>query len=271
MIITSSANTRIKQIRKLRERKERLQSGLFLVEGLRIVAEAIQTGAPVVELVIAPELLVSEFGRDLAASQQAVGIPVLEVTSSVFASLSAKEGPQGIAAVIQQRWTSLDTIRPDSDADWVAIDAVQDPGNLGTILRTNDAVGGRGIVLLDHSTDPYDPGTVRASMGAVFSQRLIRTDLNAFTAWKRQTAIPLIGAAGSAAQDYHDYRYPAPCILLMGSERQGLTEKHLAICNAVVRIPMVGRSDSLNLAVAAAVILYEKFNQRRTLPQRVNP
>jgi len=271
MIISSSANTRIKQIRKLRERKERQQSGLFLVEGLRIVAEAIQTGAPVVELVIAPDLLVSEFGRNLAASQQAAGTPVHEVTSSVFESLSTKEGPQGIAAVVQQQWASLDTIRPDSDADWIAIDAVQDPGNLGTILRTNDAVGGLGVVLLDHSTDPYDPGTVRASMGAVFSQRLIRTDLTTFTAWKKRTAIPIAGAAGSAAQDYHDYRYPTPCLLLMGSERLGLSEKHLAICDAVVSIPMVGRSDSLNLAVAAAVILYEKFNQRRTRPQRVCP
>ena len=270
MVITSSANPRIKQIRKLHERKERQSTGLYYVEGLRIVAEAFQTGAPVVEMVIAPDLLVSEFGRDLAASQQDAGTPVLEVTGSVFASLSSKEGPQGIAAVVQQTWTSLDTIKPNSDADWVAVDAVQDPGNLGTILRTNDAVGGRGIILLDHSTDPYHPGTVRASMGAVFTQRLIRTDLSTFIAWKKHTPIFLIGASGSAAADYHDYRYPAPCILLMGSERLGLTEEHLGVCDAVVSIPMVGRSDSLNLAVATGIILYEKFNQRRTQPKQAH-
>jgi RNA methyltransferase, TrmH family len=140
---------------------------------------------------------------------------------------------------------------------------VADPGNLGTILRTNDAVGGRGVVLLDHSTDPYDPTAARASIGALFSQRLVKAGLDEFAEWKHRQSVPLVGTSGAAQADYQDYRYPQALVVLMGSEREGLDEKHLRLCDQVVRIPMVGRSDSLNLAVATAVVLYEVFNQKR--------
>jgi TrmH family RNA methyltransferase len=265
-----ASNSQIKQIRKLRERKERRQTNLFYVEGLRIVGEAIQTGARIEFIVTSPELLISSFGHQLLQSAKAQSIPILEVDAVTFASFSQKDGPQGLGAVVYQDWNRLDRVAavnagiPLSKDLWIALDAVQDPGNLGTILRTSDAVGGSGIILLDYSTDPYDPTAVRASMGAIFSQKLIKADLSSFADWKKTSQVPVVGTSGKAELDYHVALYPETCILLMGSERQGLTENHLRLCDMIVKIPMIGRSDSLNLAVATAVILYEIYNQRRS-------
>ncbi len=259
--ITSLSNPRIKSIRKLKDRKEREQAGFFWIEGLHIVAEAAQTGADLETLVIAPDLLTSAFGRDLARDQKARGVEVLEVSDEVFQSLSQKEGPQGMAGLVRQHWETLENLR--LDRDWVALDSIADPGNLGTILRTHDSVGGSGLILLDHSTDPYDPSCVRASMGAIFSQRLVKASFSEFAAWKKSLGYHLIGTSDKAAQDYAEVSYPQPLILLMGSERQGLSGDALGICDEVVAIPMSGRSDSLNLAVATGVVLYQIYNQRR--------
>jgi RNA methyltransferase, TrmH family len=267
-VITSQVNERIKSIRKLQERKAREESGLFFLEGLRVVGEAIDQGAELDTLVVAPDLLKSPFGLDLVAHQRAQGTAILEVSSDVFKRLSLKEGPQGIAAVARERWLDLEdiTFPPHAgvaNGTWVALDCVADPGNLGTILRTHDAVGGQGVILLDQSTDPYDPSAARASMGALFTQALVKTSFARFREWKLRTGTAVVGTSGTAQVDYTQYRYPAQVVVLMGSERQGLQEQHLALCDAVVSIPMVGASDSLNLAAATAVVLYEIFNQRR--------
>jgi TrmH family RNA methyltransferase len=262
-MITSTANSQVKEIRKLRERKVRQANGLYYVEGLRIVGEAVQQGENIETLVIAPDLLVSDFGQKLVESHRTKGGQVLEVSQQVFQSFSLKEGPQGIAAILHQTWTSLADIVLERDDCWVVLDSVADPGNLGTILRTSDSTGCRGIILLDQSTDPYDPSCIRASMGALFSQKLIKTDFETFAEWKRSTGIVVVGTSDKAQQDYHTFKYPGNLAVLMGSERQGLQQKHLDLCDAVVRIPMVGISDSLNLAVATAVVLYEVFNQKQ--------
>jgi len=262
-MITSPANERIKQIRRLQERKERTESGLFYLEGLRIVGEAVEAGAQLETLVTAPELLRSEFGQKLAAEQARRGVAVLEVSAEVFQRLAQKDGPQGIAAVVRQNWTSLEEIQIRPGQPWVALDSIADPGNLGTILRTNDAAGGEGVILLDQSTDPYDPSAVRASMGALFDQKIVRATFDEFSAWKRRGDWMLVGTSGAAGQDYHACRYPDRLVVLMGSERQGLLPQHLELCDTVVSIPMLGKSDSLNLAVATAVVLYELVNQRR--------
>lgn len=265
-MITSAANEKIKAIVKLRQHKERQKSGLFYIEGIRIVVEAVQQAADIEMLVTAPGLLTSPVAQPVVEQQRARGVTVLETSNEVFERLALKENPQGLAAVVRQRWTQLEEISPQPGADWVALDAVQDPGNLGTILRTSDAVGAAGVILLDQSTDPYDPTALRASMGAIFTQRIVKTSLAAFAAWKKASGLPLIGTSGASQQDYHQSRYPNPMVLLMGSERQGLLPPHLQLCDQVVRIPMQGRSDSLNLAVATAVMLYEIYNQRRDRP-----
>ncbi len=268
-IITSAANPKIKQIRALRQRKEREQCGLFLIEGIRIVGEAVQLHAQIETLIVADDLLASPFARELVAQQQAHGVATLPVSAEVFRTLSQKDGPQGIAAVVRQHWEPLSAVQHTGELCWVALDAVQDPGNLGTILRTSDAVGSAGIILIGDSTDPYDPAAVRASMGAIFAQRLVRVSLAEFAAWRAQQAqlgaagYRIVGAAGHATSEYQAVRYRAPLVLWMGSERQGLSLEQQALCDQLVRIPMVGRSDSLNVAVATAVILYEIFNQAR--------
>ena len=262
-LITSSANPRIKAIRKLRDRKERQETGLFYIEGLRPVAEAVQLHADIEYLVAAPDLLVSPFAQNLLAEQRLKDQPIIEVSAEVFSGFALKEGPQGIGAVIHQHWQTLDQANAAPGMLWIALDAVADPGNLGTILRTGDAIGAAGVILLDHATDPYDPTAVRASMGALFSQQIVKASFEEFVSWKTKQNIPVTGASGAASLDYHAFAYPDPGVLLMGSERQGLLPQHLRICDQLVSIPMVGRSDSLNLAVATAVILYEIFNQRR--------
>ncbi len=263
MIITSQSNPKIKHIRALRHRKEREQSDLAFIEGIRIVAEAAVLPDTVETLVVAPDLLTSSFAQELVAAQQAKGVPILEVTPEVFAGLSLKEGPQGIGAVIRQRWETLENVRLSHEFGWVALDAAQDPGNLGTILRTCDAIGCSGLILTGQSTDPYDPTALRASMGAIFSQRLIRASFEEFVAWKRQHRYVVVGTSGASSTDYQSATYRFPVILLMGSERLGLSPEQQAVCDIVVSLPMVGHTDSLNLAVATGVMLYELFGQYR--------
>lgn len=263
MVITRAGNLSVKRVRALRQRRERDRTGLGLAEGIRLVAEAVQVGAAIESLVVAPDLLRSAFARRLVEAERRKGLPVLEVSAAVFESLSLKEGPQGLAAVVRQRWESLDGVRLAGDLCWLALDAVQDPGNLGTILRTGDAVGASGAILIGDSADPYDPAALRASMGAVFSQRLVRATFDEFAAWKQQWGYRLVGTSGAATVDYRDASYRPPLVLLMGSEREGLSPDQQALCDFVVKIPMVGRSDSLNLAVATGIVLYEIFYQAR--------
>jgi TrmH family RNA methyltransferase len=259
MIISSISNPRIKYIRSLEHRQEREQTGQFFIEGIRIVGEAVQMEAGVETMVYAPDLLRSQFALDLVQTQQERGVLCLEVTPEVFKSLSAKDGPQGIAAVVRQRWERLEGVRLADELCWVALDEAQDPGNIGTILRTGDAVGSAGLILLGNSADPYDPVALRASMGAVLSQRLVKASFAEFVYWKQDYTV--IGTSGASATSCRNVMYPRPVVLLMGSERQGLSQQQQAVCDLVVSIPMVGRSDSLNLAVATGVILYELFHQ----------
>lgn len=262
-MITSSANPLVKHIRKLRERKEREVSGLFYVEGLRIVAELAEKAGQIETLLVCPELLSGGFGRELLSKLIAGGVPVVNFSPAVFESFSLKDGPQGMAALAHQKWTPLEQVNPQVGECWVVLEAVADPGNLGTILRTLDAVGGQGVILLEQSTDPYDPTAIRASMGAVFAQHLVKTTLAQFSDWARAANWHIVGTSDAAVVDYHHTQYPGPFILMMGSERHGLSSQAMELCDQMVSIPMLGRGDSLNLAVATAVVLYEWLNKKR--------
>jgi len=214
-------------------------------------------------LVVAPDSLRSEQGWLWVNQARQKGLEILEVSAEVFERLSTKDGPQGLAAVVGQQWEDLRRVQPQSGRPWVALESVADPGNLGTILRTSDGAGGAGVILLDNSTDPYDPSAVRASMGALFSQKIVRATSQEFADWKLSTHCALVGTSDAAREDYHGFAYPDPLVVLMGSERQGLSEDLLRLCDVVVSIPMLGKSDSLNLAVATALVLYESLNHRR--------
>lgn len=263
-VITSSSNPRLKEIRKLRERKYRMESGLAWVEGLRACGDAFTRPESIDLVVICPECLHSTYADELLKKAHAQGLEVLDVSREAFATLSGKENPQGMGVIIRQTFAPLDMIALSGDDLWVALDRVADPGNLGTILRTLDACGGKGLFLLDQCTDPYDPTAIRASTGAVFHLNLVKTDTDSFSRWKNSTGVTLIGAvAVPGAEDYHSKHYSSPLVLILGSEREGLTPTLTALCDGRVSIPMVGHVDSLNLAEATAVMLYEVFNQRR--------
>ena len=261
--ISSLTNAKVKQIRRLRSRHERERTGTFYVEGIRIVAQAVQSGAPIEMGVISAELLSSEYGWDLVASLRVAGVPIVELSPAAFASISFKENLQGIGAVVRPRLESLEDIRPALSEVWVALDAVGNPGNLGAILRTCDAVGFAGVIMLGDTTDPYHPAALRASMGAIFAQRLVRATFADFVRWKCEGGYTVAGASVTAAHEYRQVAYPSPLVLLMGSERRGLSVEQQAACDVLVRIPMVGTADSLNLAVATSVVLYEIFHQQR--------
>jgi RNA methyltransferase, TrmH family len=265
MIITSFSNPKVKAIRKLEGKKYRESSGAFFIEGLRTVGEAVQTGAPIQSLVIAPDLLISEFGQSLLTHPAVNDVDRMEVSAEIYEKIAHKEGPQGIGAVVQQNWLALTQLSTHPTDLWIVLDRVADPGNLGSIMRTADAVGCRGVILLGPSTDPHDPTAVKASMGSIFSLALVKSDWGAFRSWQVENKLTLVGTSDHAATDYQAVAFQRPLALLMGSERHGLPGEMIDACDALVSIPMAGRADSLNLSVAAAVVLYEIFNQSRKL------
>ena len=263
--ITSAANAQVKAIRALRDRKERERTGLFYVEGIRAVAAALDAGFAAHALVVAPELLESDFARETVGAAQRRGVPLLEVSPAVFQSLSGRDGPQGLALAARQRWVELASLEPAADSVWVALMQPQDPGNLGSILRSCDAAGAAGLILLGPSADPYDPSALRASTGAAFTVPVARASWSDFVAWLQRQGVHLVGATGSVGDAPTSYRaatYPPPLALLMGSEREGLSPTQRAACDQLVHIPMRGTVDSLNLAVATSLVLYEIAESR---------
>lgn len=262
LIIAGRKNPGLKQIRALPKRPERKRTGLAPVEGLRLVTEALAFPGLVRQLVVAPELLKSLHGWGLVQDQKARGAPVLSLGTEAFERISRRSGPQGIAAVIAQRWNHLNQVTLSPGDCWIALAAMQDPGNLGTILRSCGATGCRGVFLLDRTTDPYDPTALRASMGAIFSQRLVRTSFQIFAEWIHLHRYPVIGTSDAAALSYRNVEYSSPVVLLLGSERLGLSPEQQALCERVVYIPMNGCCASLTVAIATAVVLYEILDQR---------
>jgi len=231
---------------------------MFLVEGIRQVGEAVQAKADLREIFYAPELLDSEFANQLIKNLSSAGVPCYPTTAEVFSSLAGKENPQGILAVARQNEHRLADLNPRNFPWGVAIVSPQDPGNLGAILRTVDAFGASGMLLLDSSVDIYHPSGIRASMGTIFWHPVVFANFADFNEWATNHAYHILGASAHAELEFRDvHEIPLPRILLLGSEREGLSEEHKAICEWVACLPMKGRATSLNLAVAAGIMLYE--------------
>lgn len=254
--IRSTSNKIIKLVRKLNTRKERESTGLFYIEGIRHVVEAIQVGGDLEFILHSPELLTSDIGRQSIEKAEKMGISVKEVTEEVFRSFALKDNPSGVAAVAKQNWLRLDEITYMKGL-WTALVDIQDPGNLGSVLRTSEGAGGKGVILIDNVTDPYHPTAVRASMGAIFTQVIYSASTKELTRWKSKTNYHVVGAFTENAVNYRQYNYPEDIILMMGSEQKGLNKTHEQICNGSIVIPMKGKIDSLNLAAAASIILFE--------------
>jgi len=268
LLITSFQNPRVKYLRSLRLRKYRQRENRFLVEGIRIVEEALERDAPVETLVHAPDLLVSE--RAQALVERVEPGRRLALSDDVFASLSDRDQPQGIAAVIRIEEPSLADLPLAEDLLVVVAHQLRDPGNLGSIIRTADSAGATGIVVVEPSVDLYDPQTVRATMGSLFALPIVRLEDDGLLApWYSRiqaSGLPLLVVATSAhgPQLYFEVDYRRPLVLLLGSERRGLPEPVRQQADAVVRLPMSGTSTSLNVSAAAAALIYEVVRQRAT-------
>jgi TrmH family RNA methyltransferase len=262
--LISRNNPKIKQIHHLlNQRKQRAVSGLFVVEGIRHVGEACEAHATVEYICYAPEALTSDFALQLVQEQSELGIPCYAVDKATFSGLASKDNPQGIIAVVHQPRIKLDSLTGENFKWGVALVTPQDPGNIGSILRTIDAVGASGLLLLDDPAnnqfcaDPYHPSSVRASMGAIFWYPIVSTTFTNFAAWAQDRGYHVYGTSAHAAEDYRNVKqYKTPLILLMGSEREGLTPEQSAACEMMLQIPMRGRVTSLNLATATGVMLY---------------
>lgn len=262
--ITGFSNPLIKQVRGLRDKKNRKREGLFLAEGLRILAEAEEAGFLPEMLFYARDSANHPIVRRLIAATEAAGGDVIETIPDILHKLSGKENPQTVIGVYPERLTALETLDRSSADIWIVAQALRDPGNLGTILRTGDAVGAGGLILIDDCVDPFSVEAVRASMGALFTQKIATARWDAFLAWLRAGPGQLIGTSLNTDQDYQQPEYAAPSFLLVGNEAQGLPAAYETECDLLVKIPMLGKADSLNAAVATAVMAYEILNQRRT-------
>lgn len=257
-IITSRSNPKIQAARALQQRKQRVASGDFLAEGIHLVGAAVESEAQVRMLIYAPDLLKSQYALDLIARVGTEGVPCYATTDEVFSTLTSKEHPQGILAVVHRSKDQLLHLHPHNFPWGVACVSPQDPGNVGTILRTMDAVGASGLILLDGGTDPYHPTAVRASMGSIFRHPVVSASFTEFAEWVKEKGYQVVGTSAHSELDYQEVQaFTRPLILLLGDERQGLTPEQVAICQLVVRLPMHGKVTSLNLAVAAGVLLYD--------------
>lgn len=262
-MITSAANESIKAIRKLRDRKYRDETSTAYIEGIRIVLEAVKQQVEIERIILAESFTDLDRHREIVESFLSKGIVVTKVTNDVFRSISLKERPQGISAVVHQQWKPIHTITNTLKGVWVCLWEVADPGNLGTILRTMDAVNATGIILAGNCTDPYDPAAIRAAMGATFTKTLVKSSLNDLIGLIKGSKIFTVGTSDSAEKHYRDVRYCENMVLTMGSERQGMPQELQEACSTMVKLPMLGSCDSLNLAVTTGVILYEILEQNR--------
>jgi TrmH family RNA methyltransferase len=257
-VVSSTSNPIGKQARLLRQRKGREASGLFLVEGIHHVGEAVEAGWGIETLLFAPELLTSDYARKLVGAQERKGVRCQALTPDLFANLAEKDNPQGLLAIVRQRRMTLEQLTPSHAFLGVAVVSPQDPGNVGTILRTIDAAGADGLFVLDGGVELYHPSVIRASMGALFWKPMVEASFSAFVDWAKKNSVGLVGSSAHAQIDYRMIkRGKAPLILVLGSEQKGLTEEQTAACDTVVSLPMRGRASSLNLAVAAGVLLYK--------------
>ncbi|MFZ5670487.1 MAG: TrmH family RNA methyltransferase [Pseudomonadota bacterium] len=255
-VVTSHGNPTVKAVKALHMRKAREESGRFLAEGLKIVTEAIDLGH-------APKILLH--GRDAAdhpllkraaAVAEAAGGEVIEVNREILEKIARRDNPQAVLAVFEQRFAPLEALTPASAKVWVALHQVRDPGNLGTIIRTADAAGCGGVILVGDCCDPFSVEAVRATMGSIFAVPIARATEVEFIAWRERWPGSVVGTLLTASVDHRAADYRRPTLILMGNEQAGLPPEMAALCDVNVKIPMRGRADSLNLAVATGIMIY---------------
>ncbi len=269
--VTSASNPIIKQIRGLALKKNRDQEGLFMAEGLKLVTDALEAGWQIDTLIHARQVNEQPHLQAVAVNARSKGANILIVSDKILASISRRDNPQMVIGVFRQRWHTLEEIAQNLKAGGdvlLALDRVRDPGNLGTIIRTADSAGIRGIVLIGETTDPFSMEATRATMGSIFQVPLARIDEKAFIRWSAGFKGRVAGTHLKGAVDYRSIDWQEkPAVIVMGNEQQGLTEELAKACSDVVIIPMTGLADSLNLAIATGIMLFEVRREDLVLRQ----
>ncbi|MEC7288612.1 MAG: RNA methyltransferase [Pseudomonadota bacterium] len=260
--ITSASNPLIKQLRGLERKKNRNETGLFLAEGARLIEQAMSQGWQIETLIVSNSGVERDYVRKLCADARKQAARVVQVPDRLAGSIARKDNPQAVIAAIRQRELALSELDRDHPGLWIGLFECRDPGNLGTILRTADCAGAAGVILIDQCCDPYSVEAVRASMGSLFDVRLARAEFREFNAWRKHAGLDMVAASVNGDTRHDGVDFSRPSLILMGNEQAGLPPQIEAECDTLCLIPMRGGADSLNLAQATAIMLYEGWRQR---------
>ena len=255
-VITSLTNDTVKAVRALHMRKERDQTGTFLAEGLKFIGEALDQGRAPRMLLVGEDARPHPLLNRAKAETRKAGGDIVVVTHAILEKISRRDNPQTVLGVFDQAYAPLESLIPTSAPCWVALEQVRDPGNLGAIIRTADAAGCGGVILIGDCVDPYSVEAVRATMGSVFAVSITKTTAEAFVAWRRSWPGSVVGTRLDATVSHRSAVMQKPVLVLMGNEQAGLTNQLAAVCDVNVKIPMRGRADSLNLSVATGIMIY---------------
>lgn len=261
-MITSTSNPLVKHIRKLKQKKVRQQTGEGFVDGLRGALTAAEHAPHLLKkIVIAPDLLTGSEAEN-RLTEVVTQDQIVPVSAAVYRSLSERENPAGMGAIVQSPLVPLNSLTPQTNtATYVILDRIGDPGNLGTIIRTADAAGMSGVIMVGAGVDVLHPSTLRASLGTAFTVPIARSTVADFAAWQRAQNIFLLGTSANAKTQYNRFKGSGPTALLLGNEREGLNQELTAMANQMVTIPMQGQASSLNLAVAAGIMMFTLRSQ----------
>jgi RNA methyltransferase, TrmH family len=262
-VVSSRRDPRFLNLRSLQTPQGRSRTKHFIIEGIRHLARAVEHCAQIESVFLDPSVLSNPFGQKLARRLRHQGVPAIRLSRELYRDLTLATEPQGIGAVLRQRWFQLEQLRATRNSLWLAIESIESPGNLGTIIRTAEAAGVDGVLMLNPNCDPHDPATIRATMGSLFSQKLVRCSVPEFKCWTKSNGVSVVASSPSGLMGFKALAYRFPAALIVGSEKHGLSDQLLEIANFVVRIPMHGGCDSLNAAVATGVLLFEMTGQRK--------
>lgn len=257
--ITSTANDTVKLLKSLDRKRERVETGLFLAEGARHAEEALANGWTPTHAFAAQSALERPQTRDLLLRMKSAGARVLTATEKVLVTLSRKDNPQTVISAFRQRTTTLADLPATGARRFLALYEIRDPGNLGTVIRTADAAGCDGVILIGQTCDPFSVEAVRASMGSLFAIPIANAGFEAFKQWATTNTVRIVAASMRGAHAHDKAEFGERSVVLMGNEQSGLPPDVEDQCDELVRIPMMGKADSLNLAIAAGVMTYEAW------------
>ena len=264
-VIQSRQNPRVQGLARLRDRAERDARRLFLVEGLRELGRALERGVKVEEVYFCPAMFRGSEAAELVTRARSAGIPCCELGASAFEKVSGREGPDGLLGVAHTWDCSLGRLAPSAAPLLLVAESVEKPGNLGALLRTADSAGCDALIICDPVTDVFNPNVVRSSQGALFSVPVAVCSSAEAVAWMQAKGIRSLATTPAATQSLWDVDYRGPSALLLGSEKDGLSDFLLGAAAERIAIPQAGLSDSLNVSMAAGIVLFEAVRQRRTV------